>query len=114
MTRLFAILFVFLSGNALAFELRIPRSQPGDKGAYFLLDHQRKGDFVTSLHRRDGPSGTGFSRTEINCASMKIRDLGYSEESPSKMKISQGPWYELVAGSSKSDLARFACGLQKR
>ncbi|MBX9739379.1 MAG: hypothetical protein K2X62_04880 [Beijerinckiaceae bacterium] len=108
------LLFLFFPRAAMALDLPIPRSAPGDKGAYFLMDHQRKGDVATTLHRREGPSGVGFSRSEINCRTMKIRDLGYSEDSPTKMKISLGKWYDLVSGSSKSDLAHFACRVSAR
>jgi hypothetical protein len=101
--------FAVIPGWALASEVRIPRSMAGDKGQYFLLEARTEAGVVKTLHKRVGPSGTGFTRTEINCKTMRIRDMGYSEDSVAAMKIAPGKWYELVAGSSKSDLANFVC-----
>lgn len=86
----------------------IPRSMP-DKGQYYLLTAVREGDIVRALHRRVGPSGVGFTRTETNCRNMMMREIGYSEEGPEKIKSEPSKWFELVAGSSKSDLAAFVC-----
>lgn len=94
---------------AFAAEVRIPRSMAGDKGQYFLLEAKIEAGIVKALHKRVGPSGTGFTRTEINCKAMRIRDMGYSEDSAAAIKIAPGKWYELVAGSSKSDLVNFVC-----
>jgi hypothetical protein len=38
-----------------------------------------------------------------------MRELGYSEESAAAIKIKAGAWFDLVPGSSKSDLAKFVC-----
>jgi hypothetical protein len=102
-------LLTFMPVSALATEVRIPRSMAGDKGQYFLLEAKTEAGIVKALHKRVGPSGTGFTRTEINCKTMRIRDMGYSEDSAAAIKINPGKWYELVAGSSKSDLATFVC-----
>ncbi len=102
-------LFILLATPSLASEVPIPRSMAGDKGKYFLLEAIPDGAIVKTLHKRVGPSGTGFTRTEVNCKTMRMRDMGYSEDSVAAMKITPGKWYELVAGSSKSDLANFVC-----
>lgn len=89
----------------------IPRSSPGDKGTYYLLEKKSVGaGVVRTLHKRVGVDSTGYTRSEINCNTMRIRDLGYTEGSPKDMQESLGNWYELVPGSSKSDLATFVCG----
>lgn len=98
-----------LATPSLALEVLIPRSMAGDKGKYFLLEAIPDGAVIKILHKRVGPSGTGFTRTEVNCKTMRIRDMGYSEDSVAAMKIAPGKWYELVSGSSKSDLANFVC-----
>lgn len=90
-------------------ELPIPRSVPGDKGKYFLLEMQKNGDVVTALHKRVGVDSVGYTKTETNCATMQMRELGYSEESPAAIKENPTKWFELVPGSSKSDLANFVC-----
>ncbi len=81
----------------------------GDKGKYFLLEAITEAGIVKALHKRIGPSGTGFTRTQINCKAMRIRDIGYGEDSVAAIKIMPGKWYELVPGSSKSDLVNFVC-----
>ena len=90
-------------------ETPIPRSVAGDRGKYFLLEAKRNGGIVKALHKRVGVDSVGYTRTEINCKTMQIRDIGYSEVSPASIKENPSKWYELVPGSSKSDLANFVC-----
>ncbi len=40
---------------------------------------------------------------------MLMRELGYSEAGPNAISESPGQWFELVPGSSKSDLGNFVC-----
>lgn len=87
----------------------IPRSVPGDKGKYYLLESNRKGEVVSALHKRVGVNSVGYTRTETNCKTRQMRELGYTEESPAKMKLQPSKWFDLVTGSSKSDLATFLC-----
>jgi hypothetical protein len=44
---------------------------------------------------------------------MQMREIGYSEESPSQIVENSSKWFELVSGSSKSDLADFVCKNKK-
>ena len=94
---------------ALAEETLIPRSMPGDKGTYYLLEWKRSGDVVATLHKRVGVDSVGYSRVETNCKTRMIRELGYSEVSAAAIKPDATKWFALVPGSSKSDLATFAC-----
>jgi hypothetical protein len=88
----------------------IPKTMAGDKGSYFLLESKRNGEVTETLHKRIGPDGvTGFTRTEIDCRTMKFRELGYSETSPADIQTRPLNWAELVPGSSKSDLVNFVC-----
>jgi hypothetical protein len=87
----------------------IPRTVEGDKGRYYLLDAKRAGDVVTALHKRVGIDGVGWTRTETNCKTMRMRELGYSEDSVEAITREPTKWFELVDGSSKSDLANFVC-----
>lgn len=82
---------------------------PGDKGKYFLLEKRKNGVIVRALHKRVGVDSIGYTLTETNCATMQMRELGYSEESPSAIKANPTKWFALVLGSSKSDLANFVC-----
>lgn len=94
-------------------EIPIPRSMPGDKGKYYLLEVKRDGDIVKALHKRVGVDSVGYTRTETNCKTMRMREIGYSEGSPAKIKEDPAKWFDLVPGSSKSDLASFVCKRQK-
>jgi hypothetical protein len=40
---------------------------------------------------------------------MQMRELGVSEYSASAIRFQPTKWFELVPGSSKSDLANFVC-----
>jgi hypothetical protein len=90
-------------------ESPIPRSNAGDKGKYYLLEAKRTGNVVTALHKRVGVDSVGYTRTETNCTTMLMRELGYSEGTPGKLKENPTKWFDLVPGSSKSDLANFVC-----
>ncbi|WP_333825061.1 hypothetical protein [Pinisolibacter sp.] len=90
-------------------EIPIPRSMAGDKGKYYLLRSEKIGTIVRTLHKRVGVDATGYTKAETDCASMKMRELGYSEDSPEAIRESPGHWFELVPGSSKGDLAAFVC-----
>ena len=90
-------------------ETLIPRSAPGDKGKYYLLEAKRNGDIVAALHKRVGVDSIGFTRTETNCKTRQMRELGYGEDSPANIKLKPTKWFDLVPGSSKSDLAHFVC-----
>ena len=99
-----------ISSTAWA-EIEIPRSVAGDKGRYYLIEAKRTADIVSSLHKRVGVDYTGYTRTETNCATTQMREMGYSEESPEKIKISPSNWGSIVPGSSKADLAALVCKL---
>lgn len=90
-------------------EIRIPRTSPGDKGKYFLIEAKNDNGIYTTLHKRIGLESIGYSKTEIDCKSMHYRDIGYSEVSVDRIEDKPGNWTELVDGSSKSDLVRFVC-----
>lgn len=94
---------------AAADEIVIPRSMSGDKGRYFLLSRKKSGHIITALHKRVGVDSVGYTITETNCSTMKMREMGYSEESPAAIRMSPSAWFDLVKGSSKSDLAAFLC-----
>lgn len=106
---LIACMFVATTSIAAQSETPIPRSVAGDKGEYSLLEKEKSGSIVRALHKRVGVGSIGYTLTETNCATMKMRELGYSEQSPSAIKENPTKWFELVPGSSKSDLANFVC-----
>ena len=87
----------------------IPRSMPGDKGRYYLMESRKEGDIIKTLHKRIGVDSTVWTRSEINCKRWKVRDIGDSEDGPTAIKSNPTKWYDLVEGSSKSDLVNFVC-----
>lgn len=91
-------------------EQEISRS-PGDKGRYFALEKTRKkGMIVRVTHKRAAPDGSvGYTITETDCDSWRMRTLGYSEKSVDDIRPKPDKWYEIIDGSSKSHVANFAC-----
>ena len=90
-------------------EIQIPRSMSGDKGKYYLIELKHTGDIAAAIHKRVGVDIIGYTKTETNCKTMQMRELGYSEASPKNIKENPTKWFDLVPGSSKSDLANFVC-----
>jgi hypothetical protein len=85
MKSLLALILSVTALSAYAGEVEIPRSMP-EKGRYFLLEAKKEGNVIKALHKRVGPSGVGFSRTEANCATGQIRDIGYGDDSIANLK----------------------------
>lgn len=89
-------------------EIEIPRTT-FDKGKYYLLEKRQKNGILITVHKRIGPSGTGYTKCEINCKAKKIREIGYSEVSEKDIPNNPTNWSQIVEGSSKSDLFNFVC-----
>ena len=98
-----------LTHSALAAEVRIPRSVQGDKGKYYLLEKSTSGGVITAVTRRDGVDSVVYTRTETNCKAGKMRTLGDSETSIRAINNNPSKWFDLVPGSSKSDLFNYLC-----
>lgn len=105
----FLVGILICSSSIAASEIPIPRSVAGDKGKYFLLEKKTNHGVVRALHKRVGVDSVGYTISETNYKTMQMRVLGYSESSPSSIKENPSEWFELVPGSSKSDLANFVC-----
>src|SRR5687768_4400474 len=63
-------------------ETLIPRSMLGDKGKYYLIESKMTGNVVRTLHKRVGFDSVGFTRTETNCKTRQMRELGYGDGAP--------------------------------
>lgn len=105
----FPILALIASLPAHSAEIEIPRSIGGDKGRYFLMEQKSKNGITTALHRRDGPSGTVFTNTEIDCKNNQMRVIAIAEDDIKNMIHNPTKWFDVIAGSSKSDLFHFIC-----
>ena len=110
-TACFVICAALTSSAIAQQEIPIPRSVAGDKGKYYLLESKRTGDIVKATHKRVGVDSVGYTKTETNCKTKLMREMGYSEESASKATGTPSKWFDLVPGSSKSDVANFVCKL---
>ena len=96
-------------------ETPIPRSAPGDKGRYVLIESLRDGGRVKTLHKRIAPDGVfGFTRAEIDSATRTMREIGSGEGAPDSLRITPTQWFALVPGSSKSALALVVRGRASR
>lgn len=105
---LFSLVLMGTVHSAYA-EILIPRSMPGDKGRYYLIESKRNGNVVTAVHKRVGVYDTYYTKTETNCSTMKMREIGGSDLSAKDIKVNPTKWFDLISGSSKSDLANFVC-----
>jgi hypothetical protein len=103
----FTAIFATSISNAQK-ETLIPRSTPGDKGRYYLMETKKTGNVIQALHKRVGADSIVFTRTETNCKTRRMRELGIGH-SPENIKKSATNWFELVPGSSKRDLGRLLC-----
>jgi hypothetical protein len=65
-----------------------------------------------AVTRRDGPSGTSFSRREIDCSGRQFRYLGEGDtiEDARTDSASIGEMEDLVAGSISTEVSMFVCG----
>lgn len=107
-TLLFSLVLMGVGHVAYA-ETLIPRSVAGDKGKYYLIESKRSGNIVTAINKRIGVYDTYYTKTETNCSTMKMREIGGSDISVNAIKVNPTKWFDLVPGSSKSDLANFVC-----
>lgn len=103
-----AVLGLIVSTYSIADTL-IPRSVSGDKGKYYLIEKKKQGDVIATLHKRVGVETVDYTRLETNCKTMKMREIGTGEGSIKAIRVSPTKWFDLVEGSSKSDLAHFVC-----
>ena len=90
-----------------------PFAVPTDPQAAYRLLRWRvmSNNHVEAMTRRDGPSGTSFTRSEFSCASQTYRVLGEgnTRDEAENSKIQPGNLVDLVPGSIKDYTASFAC-----
>jgi hypothetical protein len=106
--KLALLLFASQYSYALTIETPYPAS-PGDRGKYSILEHTRVGVISKVLHRRIGVDSVDFTRSEINCVTLQARWMGTAEDDPKKIRIKPTKWFDIVPGSSLSNLAIAAC-----
>lgn len=109
MKKLFIALSTMILSSSVLADTLIPRSVAGDKGRYYLIEMKQQGNIVTATHKRVGAYDTYYTKTQTNCKTMKMRELGGSDVSAKAIKPNITKWFDLVPGSSKSDLAKFVC-----
>lgn len=86
------------------------RNVAGDQGKYYLLEkqQQKNGNWLV-LHKRVSPQNLGFTKTEINCKTIKFKVISYGDDAIENMKPTNDRWADIVQGSSKSDLIKYVC-----
>jgi len=86
---------------------------PSDPNARFrILSVKRLGNGnIEVLNRRDGPSGTSYSRREISCSAYTFRYLGEGDtlDQAKANGPNPGPMAPLTGTSASSDVADAAC-----
>lgn len=91
------------------------RTEPiasGQAAKYYIVEQNKKGKLIEVLSRREGSSGVIWTKYEIDCAKKKMRTIAEAYDDLSTLKElpkDQQKWYELMYGSSKSDLFEFIC-----
>ncbi len=78
-----------------------------DRGKYYLLRVTRTGSVYETLHKRVGPGYVGYTKCEIDYSRQVMRTIGYSEVSGLEIGYSPSQWFDLVPGSSKSDMYNY-------
>jgi hypothetical protein len=90
-----------------------PMTVQSDPGASFRLLRVKRmvNHHVEALTRRDGPSGTYFSRREIDCLGLRYRGLGEGETRAKALIDSPnlGELAELMPPSIAAETAAAAC-----
>lgn len=91
----------------------IPYSVPADPNAsYTLLSVEPGNDGkIIAMTRRTGPSGTSYSRREIDCGAQLARYVGEGEtrEEAEKAAPNPGDMAPLVEGASTHAAVQVAC-----
>lgn len=96
--------------QAKEIEYRNQNTRPGDKGQYYIVDIKKVGKIFKVLNKRVGPSGTNWTRYEINLSTKQMRKTAGADDDISNMTtypVNQQNWYDLVDGSSQSDLFKY-------
>ena len=89
--------------------INIPRSNKADAATYQLLETRRDGDNVVALYKRSRGGQVLLRHAEVDCKTGRMRDLGEGEASLARIKTPPTAWFDPVAGSARSDVARFVC-----
>lgn len=87
-------------------EAHMPPSM-ADRGKYYLLAVTKNGAVYETIHKRIGAGYVGYTRCEIDYNRQVMRTMGYSEVSVNEIDHSPSKWFDLVPGSSKSDMFIF-------
>ncbi len=106
---LMLVLLAVWTTSLLAAELPVPASKSRDKGKYFLIEVVRDGDVVSATYKRVGKGFNTYTKTETNCASMQMREMGFSDESAEAIIPAPTRWFEPESGTIKRDVAKFVC-----
>ena len=92
--------------------VNIPNSRSAPNEKHYLLEMSKKGDVVYALNKvvyLKSDFEDEYSRTETNCKTMQMREIGTGSGSANNIKNAPTDWFELSNGSTKSDLANFVC-----
>ena len=90
---LFALCFVGFIQTIRA-ETLIPKSTSSDKGTFYLIESKRGGKMVAAIYKYAGEYDTYFTKVEINCLTLKMREMGSSYISVEDIGIHPSQWFD--------------------
>jgi hypothetical protein len=111
MNKLLTALILSITALTAQADVVYRKASGGDSGTYTLISAKQTAQgTIVAIGKREGLSGTGWTRTESNCQAGKMREIGYTEKSANSIPTDyQSRWFDLVQGSSKSDLFNYLC-----
>ena len=90
-------------------ETLIPQSTPNDKGKFYLVESKRSGKMIAAIYKYVGEYDIYYTKVEINCLTLKMREIGSSYISVEDIEIRPSQWFDSALDSNKKDLANFVC-----
>lgn len=90
-------------------ETLIPQSTSSDKGTFYLIESKHSGKMVAAIYKYAGEYDTYFTKVEINCLTLKMREMGSSYISVEDIEIHPSQWFDSALDSNKKDLVHFVC-----
>lgn len=89
--------------------MRYRNAQSGDKGDYFVVNQSSNGVLYRAVSKRVGPSGTSYTRVEVNCRNKSYKVLGEGMSMSTINNAADPKMTRAIQGSSKYDLVNFIC-----
>ena len=112
--KLLPFIFFFTCTNLfsapLSSDIEVPRSVYKDRYKYYIEERAHQGMLHFVTLKRISADSMLFVKTEIDCTSRIIREMGHSVSSTKKINTSPPPqWYKPKIISIEADLINYVC-----